>query len=429
MARFTPVSTSPVPERAVLVGIEQRGSSWPVDRSLDELERLADTAGAVCVARVTQRLERPNPRTFIGSGKVAEVCGLVSRLDADVVIFDDDLSPSQQANLEKAVGEPVKIIDRTALILDIFGLHAQTREGRLQVQLAQLQYLLPRLRGMWSHLAKEQTRGGIGSRFGQGESQLEVDRRMVRNRIAAVRRELAVVERRRSVQSKERIASPAFRVALAGYTNAGKSSLLNRLTGSTVLAQDKLFATLDPTTRAYRLPGGRSMTITDTVGFIQKLPHGLVDAFKSTLSEVREADLILMVADASDDNLSRQLDAVHRVLEEIGAGESRSLVVFNKIDLIDAETLLDLRRIYPDAVLVSARTGEHIDDLVERVALEAAALDKLIDVHIPYANGSLVQLIRQSGYVLEESFEETSTHLVAKVPPRIAGYLSAYYSS
>lgn len=429
MARFTPVSTSPVPERAVLVGIEQRGSSWPVDRSLDELERLADTAGAECVARVTQRLERPNPRTFIGSGKVAEVCGLVSRLDADVVIFDDDLSPSQQANLEKAVGEPVKIIDRTALILDIFGLHAQTREGRLQVQLAQLQYLLPRLRGMWSHLAKEQTRGGIGSRFGQGESQLEVDRRMVRNRIAAVRRELAVVERRRSVQSKERIASPAFRVALAGYTNAGKSSLLNRLTGSTVLAQDKLFATLDPTTRAYRLPGGRSMTITDTVGFIQKLPHGLVDAFKSTLSEVREADLILMVADASDDNLSRQLDAVHRVLEEIGAGESRSLVVFNKIDLIDAETLLDLRRIYPDAVLVSARTGEHIDDLVERVALEAAALDKLIDVHIPYANRSLVQLIRQSGHVLEESFEETSTHLVAKVPPRIAGYLSAYYSS
>lgn len=429
MARFTPVSTSPVPERAVLVGIEQRGSSWPVDRSLDELERLADTAGAECVARVTQRLERPNPRTFIGSGKVAEVCGLVSRLDADVVIFDDDLSPSQQANLEKAVGEPVKIIDRTALILDIFGLHAQTREGRLQVQLAQLQYLLPRLRGMWSHLAKEQTRGGIGSRFGQGESQLEVDRRMVRNRIAAVRRELAVVERRRSVQSKERIASPAFRVALAGYTNAGKSSLLNRLTGSTVLAQDKLFATLDPTTRAYRLPGGRSMTITDTVGFIQKLPHGLVDAFKSTLSEVREADLILMVADASDDNLSRQLDAVHRVLEEIGAGESRSLVVFNKIDLIDAETLLDLRRIYPDAVLVSACTGEHIDDLVERVALEAAALDKLIDVHIPYANGLLVQLIRQSGHVLEESFEETSTHLVAKVPPRIAGYLSAYYSS
>lgn len=429
MARFTPVSTSPVPERAVLVGIEQRGTSWPVDRSLDELERLADTAGAECVARVTQRLERPNPRTFIGSGKVAEVCGLVSRLDADVVIFDDDLSPSQQANLEKAVGEPVKIIDRTALILDIFGLHAQTREGRLQVQLAQLQYLLPRLRGMWSHLAKEQTRGGIGSRFGQGESQLEVDRRMVRNRIAAVRRELAVVERRRSVQSKERIASPAFRVALAGYTNAGKSSLLNRLTGSTVLAQDKLFATLDPTTRAYRLPGGRSMTITDTVGFIQKLPHGLVDAFKSTLSEVREADLILMVADASDDNLSRQLDAVHRVLEEIGAGESRSLVVFNKIDLIDAETLLDLRRIYPDAVLVSARTGEHIDDLVERVALEAAALDKLIDVHIPYASGSLVQLIRQSGHVLEESFEETSTHLVAKVPPRIAGYLSAYYSS
>ena len=256
MTRFDFISTAPSPERALLVGVEMRGTAWPVERSLDELERLADTAGAVCVARVTQRLERPYPKTFIGSGKVEEICGLVKRLDIDVVIFDDDLTPSQQTNLERAVGEPVKIIDRTALILDIFGLHAQTREGRLQVQLAQLQYLLPRLRGMWSHLAKEQTRGGIGSRFGQGESQLEVDRRLIRNRIATVRRELETVERRRRVQSKERVSSPAFRVALAGYTNAGKSSLLNRLTGSNVLAQDKLFATLDPTTRSYRLPGG-----------------------------------------------------------------------------------------------------------------------------------------------------------------------------
>ena len=237
------------------------------------------------------------------------------------------------------MGEPVKIIDRTALILDIFGLHAQTREGRLQVQLAQLQYLLPRLRGMWSHLAKEQTRGGIGSRFGQGESQLEVDRRLIRNKIAALRRELKQVEQRRDVQSKSRIESPAFRVALAGYTNAGKSTLLNRLTGSTVLSQDKLFATLDPTTRSYRLPGGRGMTITDTVGFIQKLPHGLVDAFKSTLSEVLGADLILKVVDASDEDYERQLEAVDRVLDEIGAGERLTLTVFNKsifsIALID----------------------------------------------------------------------------------------------
>lgn len=347
MARFPLVPTAPEPERAILVGVEWRDNVWPLDRSLDELERLAHTAGAQCVARLSQRLVKPYPKSFIGSGKVEELCGLVHRMDADVVIFDDDLTPSQQSYLEKAVGEPVKIIDRTALILDIFGLHAQTREGRLQVQLAQLQYLLPRLRGMWSHLAKEQTRGGIGSRFGQGESQLEVDRRLIRNKIAALRRELKQVEQRRDVQSKSRIESPAFRVALAGYTNAGKSTLLNRLAGSTVLSQDKLFATLDPTTRSYRLPGGRGMTITDTVGFIQKLPHGLVDAFKSTLSEVLGADLILKVVDASDEDYERQLEAVDRVLDEIGAGERLTLTVFNKIDLLDSVDRLSFRRRIP----------------------------------------------------------------------------------
>lgn len=221
MSRFDPVSTAPVPERAILMGVDWRDNAWPIDRSLDELERLADTAGATVVARLTQKLDRPIPKSYIGSGKVEELRGFVNRLDADVVIFDDDLSPSQQSYLERALGEPVKIIDRTALILDIFGLHARTREGRLQVQLAQLQYLLPRLRGMWSHLAKEQTRGGIGSRFGQGETQLEVDRRMIRNRISALRHELKELEKRRAVQSKWRANSPAFRVALAGYTNAG----------------------------------------------------------------------------------------------------------------------------------------------------------------------------------------------------------------
>ena len=225
MSRFQLISTERVAERAVLMGVDTRDGLWPTERSLDELERLADTAGAVVVARLTQRLDRPSPKTYIGSGKVEELRGFVQRLDADVVIFDDDLSPSQQSNLERALGEPIKIIDRTALILDIFGLHARTREGRLQVQLAQLQYLLPRLRGMWTHLAKEQTRGGIGSRFGQGESQLEVDRRMIRNRIASLRKELAMVERRRAVQSKSRTGSLAFRIALAGYTNAGKSKI------------------------------------------------------------------------------------------------------------------------------------------------------------------------------------------------------------
>ena len=408
------------------MGVDWRESNWPIDRSLDELERLADTAGAVVVARLKQRLERPIPKSYIGSGKVEELRGFVQRLDADVVIFDDDLTPSQQSYLERALGEPTKIIDRTALILDIFGLHARTREGRLQVQLAQLQYLLPRLRGMWSHLAKEQTRGGIGSRFGQGESQLEVDRRMIRNRIAALRKELKGLEKRRDVQSKWRASSPAFRVALAGYTNAGKSSLLNRLTGSDVLAQDKLFATLDPTTRSYELPGGRAITVTDTVGFIQKLPHSLVEAFKSTLSEVRDADLILKVVDISDDDHARQLDAVDRVLREVEAGERPSVTVFNKVDLLDPLELGALERRIPDAVLFSARTGYGLATLLERVALEASASDELISCEIPYREGALVAAIRKQGSVLSESYLDDALSMVCRVPGRIASALEPY---
>lgn len=408
------------------MGVDWRESNWPIDRSLDELERLADTAGAVVVARLTQRLERPIPKSYIGSGKVEELRGFVQRLDADVVIFDDDLTPSQQSYLERALGEPTKIIDRTALILDIFGLHARTREGRLQVQLAQLQYLLPRLRGMWSHLAKEQTRGGIGSRFGQGESQLEVDRRMIRNRIAALRKELKGLEKRRDVQSKWRASSPAFRVALAGYTNAGKSSLLNLLTGSDVLAQDKLFATLDPTTRSYELPGGRAITVTDTVGFIQKLPHSLVEAFKSTLSEVRDADLILKVVDISDDDHARQLDAVDRVLREVEAGERPSVTVFNKVDLLDPLELESLERRIPDAVLFSARTGYGLATLLERVALEASASDELISCEIPYREGALVAAIRKQGSVLSESYLDDALSMVCRVPGRIASALEPY---
>lgn len=426
MSRFPFVPTEPEPERAVLVGVEWRESIWPSDRSLDELERLAATAGAVTVARLTQRLEKPYPKSFIGSGKVEELCGIVHRMDAQVVIFDDDLTPSQQSYLEKAVGEPVKIIDRTALILDIFGLHAQTREGRLQVQLAQLQYLLPRLRGMWSHLAKEQTRGGIGSRFGQGESQLEVDRRLIRNKISALKRELKEVEKRREVQSKNRIESPAFRVALAGYTNAGKSTLLNRLTGSNVLSQDKLFATLDPTTRAYRLPGGRVMTITDTVGFIQKLPHGLVDAFKSTLSEVLGADLILRVIDASDEDHLRQMEAVDHVLDEIGAGERLTITIFNKIDLLDSGERLGLASRYPDAVLFSAETGEGLDNLVGRIMKEAAATDVLLSADIPYREGALITLIHEQGSLLREEYLGDGVRIVAKVPVRIAPRIERY---
>lgn len=426
MSRLKPIETAPVPERAILIGVDTRDSTWPIQRSLDELERLADTAGAQVVARLTQRLDRPVPKSYIGSGKVEELQGYVSRLNADVVIFDDDLSPSQQAYLERRLGEPIKIIDRTALILDIFGLHANTREGRLQVQLAQLQYLLPRLRGMWSHLAKEQTRGGIGSRFGQGESQLEVDRRIIRNRIAVLRRELKELDKRRDVQSKLRASSPAFRIALAGYTNAGKSTLLNRLTGSDVLAQDKLFATLDPTTRAYELPGGRRVTLTDTVGFIQKLPHGLVEAFKSTLSEVRDADLVLKVVDCSDEDYLRQLDAVERVLVDVGAGDRPALTVYNKIDLLDSDSVASLKRRNPDIVMFSALTGEGLDILQARIAREAAAQDQILSCRIPYKEGALLAAIRNQGMVVSESFLDDSVAMVCKVPPHIASILSRY---
>lgn len=426
MARFTFISTDPVPERAILMGIDWREGAWPVDRSLDELERLASTAGAIVVGRLTQRLDRPVPKSFIGAGKVAELAGLVQATSADVVIFDEELSPSQQAHLEKAIGASTKIIDRTALILDIFGLHAQTREGRLQVQLAQLQYLLPRLRGMWSHLAKEQARGGIGSRFGQGESQLEVDRRMIRNRIAVLKRELRELEKRRGVQSKERVGSPTFRVALAGYTNAGKSTLLNRLTGSCVLSQDKLFATLDPTTRAYALPGGRIMTLTDTVGFIQKLPHGLVEAFKSTLSEVRGADLILKVVDVSDDDRLRHIEAVESVLREIGAGEQPAVTVYNKADLLSKEDAAALRLREPQTVLFSARTGEGLEQLTERISQEAAMRDELVSVCLPYREGRLLALVREQGQIISEAYEPDGIDLVCKVSLRLKTMLERY---
>ena len=306
-------------EKAVLVGVERPGMRWNISSSLAELERLADTAGADTVAVTTQKLDSPNPRTFVGSGKVEEISRLCRSTGADLIIFDDELTPSQQSNLEKSVDRDLKVIDRTALILDIFALHATTKEGRLQVRLAQNQYLLPRLRGMWSHLASNRMGGGVGSRFGEGESQLEVDRRLVRKRITTIKRELAHLAEVRAVQRESRYESGMFKVSLAGYTNAGKSSLLNRLTNADVLAYDKLFATLDSTTRKYELPEGREITLTDTVGFIQKLPTTLVEAFKSTLDEITGSNLILHVVDASSDEFEEQIVAVEEVLEQINA--------------------------------------------------------------------------------------------------------------
>lgn len=420
------VPTAPVPERAILVGVDLGASEWPVDESLAELGRLAETDGAEVVMTVTQRLEHPVPKTFIGAGKAQEVATFCRNLDADVVIFDDELTPSQQANLERIFGSSVKVIDRTALILDIFGDHATTREGRLQVRLAQNQYLLPRLRGMWSHLVREQTRGGIGSRFGQGESQLEVDRRLVRDRISSLRHELAELDKRRGVQSKARWDSGIYRVALAGYTNAGKSTLLNRLTGSDVYVRDELFATLDPTTRALDLEEGRRITITDTVGFIQKLPTMLVEAFKSTLAEVRAADLILLVVDASDKNADREIAAVRRVLAEIGADGIPSIVVYNKCDLLSPQEERQLATLRPGCQRISALEGRGLSGLLYRIAQEASRGDVTLTVLIPYEKGMLMRMVHERCQIIRETYTQEGQLATVRASSRMAATLGPY---
>lgn len=412
-------------ERAVLVGVERPGLPWPLESSLAELERLADTAGADVVATTTQRLDAPNPRTFVGTGKADEIAELARSHEADLVIFDDELTPSQQANLEKVMDKSVKVIDRTALILDIFALHATSKEGRLQVRLAQNQYLYPRLRGMWAHLASNRMGGGVGSRFGEGESQLEVDRRMVRKRITSIRRELERLSDVRSLQRESRYGSGMFKVALAGYTNAGKSSLINRLTGADVLSYDKLFATLDSTTRKFELPEGREVTVTDTVGFIQKLPTTLVEAFKSTLDEITGADLILHVIDASSPEFEGQIEAVCEVLDQIGAQSIPTIATFNKCDLLDAETLAGLKRRYPSAQFVSARTGEGIEGLVGAIAQAASAADTKLDVLIPYQRGDLVSLAHERCHIISESHGEAGTRLQLLVAP---AFVSTFFS-
>lgn len=413
-------------ERAVLVGVKRPQQQWTTESSLEELARLADTAGAEVVASTIQKLDTLNPRTFIGSGKVEEVSQLCRSYAADVVIFDDELTPSQQSNLEKLIGKDVKIIDRTALILDIFALHATSREGRLQVRLAQNEYLLPRLRGMWAHLASNRMGGGVGSRFGEGESQLEVDRRMIRKRITSIKRELADIAKTRSLQRKQRYRSGIYKVALAGYTNAGKSSLLNTITGAEVLSYDKLFATLDSTTRKLTIPDGRELTLTDTVGFIQKLPTTLVEAFKSTLDEISGADLILHVVDASDENFREQIDTVNEVLEQIDAEKIPRIEVFNKIDLLDPEQLAAYQMRFPHAVFTSTVTEEGIDELIKRIGIAAEAHQMLMEVLIPYTKGDLVSFAHKRCSILSEEYTEEGTRLDLRVSPEFAAQFEPY---
>jgi len=407
-------STARVAERAVLVGVDLPKSRIPVDESIEELGRLADTAGLEVVGQAIQQLRRIHPATFIGAGKVADVHDLLESTRGDVVVFDDALSPAQQRNLEKALS--CKVIDRSALILDIFAQRARTTDGKLQVELAQLQYLLPRLTRAWTHLSR--LGGGVGTR-GPGETQLEVDRRRVRERITVLRRRLDDVAKTRRLHRAERSAAPIPTVALVGYTNAGKSTLMNTLTQAGVLVEDRLFATLDPTVRRLRLPGGLSVALADTVGFIHKLPHQLIEAFKSTLEQVRTADLLLHVIDVSHPSWGEHRRVVDEVLEEIGAGKVPRLAVLNKQDLLPpGETPLGLPA---DGVRVSARFGTGVDRLLE--AIEDALSRDLsrIKLELPSGRGDLVAMLRRAGRVLEEYYRDGTVVVTALVPTKVAG--------
>jgi len=413
---------------AILVGVDLGLPSGDLNTqdSLAELARLCDTLGVSVADSVIQKRERIHPGTYVGKGKLAEIVDLVRTYDANVIICDDELTPRQQSSIEKAVGKEVAVMDRTALILDIFALHAVTREGKLQVELATLQYELPRLRGLWTHLEKEKLGGGVGMRFGMGESQLETDRRLARRRIAELSVLLEKVEAERKVQRSRRANSGVYRVALVGYTNAGKSTLLNALTEADVLAYDKLFATLDSTTRELELPTGRKVTLTDTVGFISKLPHELVQAFKSTLEEVAEADLLLHVCDASSQQVGEQINAVHTVLAEIGADKIDMLLVFNKVDQIGVGRIEELAVTYPHAAFVSALQHRGLIELKEIVEEICISKQPPVRVLIPFNRGDLVQLAHDAASISEESYTEEGTVLVVQAAQPVISRLEEF---
>jgi GTPase len=412
-------------ERVVLMGVWTDGTLATAENSLRELSRLAETAGSQVLDGLIQRRGRPDSATYVGAGKAAELAEIVASSGADTVICDGELAPGQLRRLEGIVR--VKVIDRTALILDIFAQHARSKEGKAQVELAQLQYLLPRLRGWGESLSRQAGGrvaggGGIGTR-GPGETKIETDRRRIRARMTKLRREVGAMSVGRQVQRGQRRRRDVPSVAIAGYTNAGKSSLLNRLTGAQVLVDDSLFATLDPAVRRARTPAGRPFTLTDTVGFVRHLPHQLVDAFRSTLEEVTEADLILHVVDGSDADPRAQLAAVREVLGEIGAGEVPEIVVINKADDADPIEVEGLRLSERESVVVSARTGAGIDDLLREIERRLPRHDRQVTVTIPYHRGDLVSRAHQEGEVLAVRHGQDGTELTARVPPGLAAEL------
>jgi len=414
---------SNAPKRAILVGIDLPDNNWPVEESLDELERLAMTAGVTCIDHVIQRLARPHPGTLLGSGKLQEIADLVKFHDCDGIIFDLELTPRQHSKLESTL--EAQVFDRTALILIIFGQHAHTREGRLQVELAQIEYDLPRLARQWSHLSRQ--KGSVQQR-GEGEKQIEVDRRLLRRQKVQLEEELEHVRTHRQLHRLRRKNVCAPVVALVGYTNAGKSTLLNRLAHVKSVAEDKLFATLDPMTKRVRFEGGQEILLTDTVGFVQRLPTTLVAAFRATLEEVAEADLIIHVVDASSPTMQRQVVAVEEVLEDIGAGGRPMMLAFNKVDVLSPDIILQL----PGAaaalpmVRVSALKGDGIDDLLCCISENLLLQFVTLDVLIPYNRGELVALFHQYGTIEHESYEESGTHLRGYMPGNHSGPFSSF---
>ncbi|HOZ38853.1 MAG TPA: GTPase HflX [Anaerolineaceae bacterium] len=429
--------TEAPPEPALMVGVQIRTEVDPrftLDDSLRELELLAETAGLAVVGEVTQNLSSPNSRTFVGSGKLDEIKVLADELDAKIILFDEELSPRHQRELEKELGNGKQVIDRTALILDIFAQHANTREGMLQVELAQYRYRLPRLTGAWTHLARQTGGasgrsggvGGVGLR-GPGETQLEVDRREIKKKIVKLEDELDKVREHRNRHRQQRRKSNIPVVALVGYTNAGKSTLLNKLTKADIYVADQLFATLDPTTRQLELPTGETVLLTDTVGFIQKLPTELVAAFRATLEEIVEADLLIHMVDASHKNAQSQRLTVLETLEEIGAAEIPILTVYNKIDLLSSDEFEEIKRLAePNSVFISALTGDGLGELAEAIAVGSYQTFVHVKVKLPYEEGRLVSLMHEKGHVIDIQHLEDGILVDGMLPRQLLAFFEEY---
>ena len=406
------------PQRVVLVALEDPETGW--EESLAELERLADTANGQVMATLTQRRAQPDPRTYIGKGKVEELREVIERCDAALVIIDGEVMPSQQRNLEKILD--AQVIDRTGLILDIFARRAHTAEGKLQVELAQLEYLLPRLSNMWTHLSR--IRGGIGLR-GPGETQLEVDRRRVRERIGVLKRKVDDIRHRREVQRSQRAQAQIPLVSLVGYTNAGKSTLLNALSQAGVFVEDKLFATLDPTTRDVLLPNGTRVLVSDTVGFIRNLPTQLIAAFRATLEEACSAEILVHVVDASDPSWVEQEEVVNQVLNELGAADKPTIMAFNKMDQLEEPAVLyRLAERYPHVVYLEARQGKGLTELEETIKRVLRSRWQTLDVRLPLSASALVAELHARGEVDEEDYEVNAVHLIGRAPSDLAARIS-----